>query len=163
MITAAPTGVIVDYVDYFTKQLPLDMARLAQLRDELQKRQGAIDAVDAAIRDRDVAARDRVEAAAELVTARETADRLVREARSMVAENEIISRALTDREKAVEAGESDLVENISRFNDQMSNFYAELAVKQDNLVKAEQSVAAEKAALDERIRAFQEKVARLTV
>ena len=36
----------IDYIAYFTKQLPQDLARMAELRDELEKRQGAMTAVD---------------------------------------------------------------------------------------------------------------------
>jgi hypothetical protein len=45
-----------DPVEYYTKQLPLDLARLTELRDELRKRQGAMTAVDEAQKDRDAAA-----------------------------------------------------------------------------------------------------------
>ena len=34
------------FIDYFTKQLPLDLAQMATLRDELERRQGAMTAVD---------------------------------------------------------------------------------------------------------------------
>lgn len=36
------------FIDYFTKQLPLDLAQMATLRDELERRQGAMTAVDEA-------------------------------------------------------------------------------------------------------------------
>jgi hypothetical protein len=38
------------FIDYFTKQLPLDLAQMATLRDELERRQGAMTAVDASKR-----------------------------------------------------------------------------------------------------------------
>jgi hypothetical protein len=45
-----------DPVEYYTKQLPLDLARLTALRDELAKRQGALTAVDEIHKDREAAA-----------------------------------------------------------------------------------------------------------
>ena len=47
----------VDYVAYFTKQLPKDLAAMAALRDELAVRQGALSAAEAALADRDAAAK----------------------------------------------------------------------------------------------------------
>ena len=40
----------VDYLAYFTKQLPRDLAALATLRDELEKRQGSMTAVEDALK-----------------------------------------------------------------------------------------------------------------
>ena len=44
-----------DYVQYFTKQLPKDLAQMAALRDELATRQGALSAAEAALADREKA------------------------------------------------------------------------------------------------------------
>jgi hypothetical protein len=46
-----------DYITYFTKQLPQDLAAMAALRDELALRQGAISAVADAAKMREEAAR----------------------------------------------------------------------------------------------------------
>jgi len=54
----------VNYIEYFTKQMPLDLAAMAALRDELAVRQGALSAAEAAVADRDAAA-------AELAAAKE--------------------------------------------------------------------------------------------
>ena len=45
----------VNYVDYFTKQFPKDLAEMATLRDELAKRQGALSAVEESLKDREAA------------------------------------------------------------------------------------------------------------
>ena len=45
----------VDYVDYFTKQFPQDLAKMAALKDELAVRQGALSAAQDAIADREKA------------------------------------------------------------------------------------------------------------
>ena len=46
----------LNYVEYFTKQLPVDLANMAMLRDELAVRQGALSAAQDAITDRAKAA-----------------------------------------------------------------------------------------------------------
>lgn len=54
----------LNYVDYFTKQLPIDLATMAALRDELATRQGALSAAENAVA-------DRAKAAEELAAARQ--------------------------------------------------------------------------------------------
>ena len=44
-----------DYIGYFTKQFLTDLGKMAQLRDELAKRQGALSAVEATIKAKDAA------------------------------------------------------------------------------------------------------------
>ena len=42
----------VDPIEYITKQLPKDLVQLLQVRDELAKRQGSLNAVEDAVADR---------------------------------------------------------------------------------------------------------------
>jgi hypothetical protein len=65
----------LNYVEYFTKQLPVDLANMAMLRDELAVRQGALSAAQDAIT-------DRAKAAEELATARDQAAAMVASART---------------------------------------------------------------------------------
>jgi seryl-tRNA synthetase len=88
-----------DPVEYYTKQLPLDLARLTELRDELRKRQGAMTAVDEAQKDRDAAA-------AELQSAKDQAAKLMAEAKEQAAKNAAKAAQLNDREKAVEQADA---------------------------------------------------------
>jgi uncharacterized protein YhaN len=125
MITVDHQGGGMDYVQFFTKQLPLDLARLAELRDELEKRQGAMSAVESALKDRDAAAQDRA-----------AADELTRETQDLAAENKRVASRISSEQ--------------------------DIAFQRDQVERAAVGVAADRAALDERIRVFQEKVARLT-
>ena len=60
----------MDYIDYFTRQLPLNLASMAALRDELVVRQGALSAAQDALQDRDLARQEREAAAADREQAR---------------------------------------------------------------------------------------------
>ena len=157
----------VDYIAYFTKQLPRDLARMAELRDELEKRQGAMMAVDeinAAKAAADEAlAQARVEADAMTAAAKATLTS-AKAKEAMVAERE---KAHGEREKAFNADvevkvaqlakqEADIVTKTAYLERELSDRAAALdavAVKLD----------VEKRALDIRIQNFQAKVAALSV
>ena len=68
----------LNYVEYFTKQLPVDLATMAALRDELAIRQGALSAAQDAIADRAAAtaelAKARTDAAAIMADAKTASD-----------------------------------------------------------------------------------------
>jgi hypothetical protein len=63
-----------DFVKYFTTDFLKDLGAMAQLRDELEKRQGSMSVVEAAQRDRD-------EAALELAKAKDAAAVILDEAK----------------------------------------------------------------------------------
>ena len=65
-----------DPIDYYTRQLPLELARLTEIRDELRVRQGALTAVEDAQRDRDAAA-------AELAAAQSQAAQMIADAKAL--------------------------------------------------------------------------------
>ena len=81
----------VDYLYYFTTQLPQDLARLAALREELQVRQGAMSAVEDATRMRD-------EAAQILASAKEEADALRADTKAKNADATAKKKLLDARE-----------------------------------------------------------------
>ena len=56
------TPAALNYVEYFTKQLPIDLAALAKLRDELAIRQGALTAPQDAMTDREAARQELLKA-----------------------------------------------------------------------------------------------------
>ena len=85
----------VDYVQYFTKQFPQDLAQMATLRDELAKRQGAMSAVEASLKDREAAK-------AELEKAKVQADDLVAEAKADNAAAKAKLAEVKDKEKALQ-------------------------------------------------------------
>lgn len=151
-----------DYVDYFTKQLPQDLARMASLRDELEKRQGAMTSVEDSLRDRKAAADELAQAKADAAVilqdanaqAREvTADRaaLAAAKNKFAAESKTHADSLAKRELLVESRETRLAvaEKV-------------LAEGQAALEKAQAKLASDTAILEARVKAFQEKVAHLT-
>ncbi len=71
----------VDYLAYFTKQLPRDLAALATLRDELEKRQGAMTAVEDALKIKTDAVALRAAAKDELDAARKEAAAIAQESK----------------------------------------------------------------------------------
>ena len=147
-----------DYIGYFTKQFLIDLGKMAQLRDELAKRQGALSAVEATIKAKDAAdvyaLGKKVDADALLETAKEakaTAEALVAElkASSKDLENRIaLSDAeLAQREKDVATREKKVQANANAID-----------VRFGELKIANEKLDAATAALDARIKAFQDSI-----
>ena len=82
----------VNYVDYFTKQLPKDLAAMAVLRDELAQRQGAMSAVEDANKLKE-------QAAAALETAKTEAAAMLADAQTALDAAKAAKKALDAREK----------------------------------------------------------------
>jgi chromosome segregation ATPase len=152
----------MDYVQYFTEQLPQDLARMAKLRDELTLRQGAISAVSEAVSDREAAA-------IELSTAKESA-------KAILAEANAKSKKSVDKLANAEALEKDLDERIAKFEASASAREKVVAQLEQRLAldstriqgaqvlldRASEKLNSEKVALESRIKAFQDKVASIT-
>lgn len=152
----------VDYVEYFTKQFPKDLAAMASLKDELAKRQGALSAAEAALA-------DRAEAAAELAAAKE-------EAATIKADAAKANAKTKEREAAVDAREAAVNASEKVFDKKVADVEADLAVRINacNTLEAGQAkltaeltarsekLDAEVADLKSRVKAFQEKVASLS-
>jgi len=152
----------VNYVDYFTKQFPIDLANMAALRDELAVRQGALSAAQDAVADRerakqeleaanaeatalkDSAVADREAAKQELVEAKAKAKDLNAQAKAALA-------AAVDRETAVELREKVVADRESY-----------QVVAQAEIENQQAELKAQNAVLDSRIKTFQDKVAALT-
>lgn len=147
----------INYVDYFTKQLPRDLAAMAQLRDELAIRQGALDAAAAAVDDRKAAAKELADAKALLEEVRgKNADAAAKNQQLKTREEKLVqyetaTRASFDeRERQIAAREAAL------------DAREKLAAEQDQRNQArERALVDEEAALASRVKAFQEKVAAL--
>ena len=147
-----------DYIGYFTKQFLTDLGKMAQLRDELAKRQGALSAVEATIKAKDAAdvyaLSKKVDADALLETAKEakaTAETLVAElkASGKDLENRIaLSDAeIAQREKDVATREKKAQANANAID-----------VRFGELKIANEKLDAATAALDARIKAFQDSI-----
>jgi len=157
----------IDYVAFFTKQLPLDLARMAALRDELEKRQGAMMAVDeinAAKAAADAALEQaRAEAAAMTASAKETLERAkAREA--AVAKKE---KAQADREAAftveMDARAAEIAKQDGEVAKKIAYIERDLAERSAELNTLAARLEDDRRALDIRIQNFQAKVAALSV
>lgn len=156
---SAPT---VDYVSYFTKQFPKDLAQMAALRDELEKRQGALTAVEEANKLRaeadDYAAKIKADVDGLLADVRDKNRRLDAartnldaSAASFRQEVEATDKALAAREKEVAAREKTVASRMTAL-DAKDVEIQNLAAK---LVSAQVE-------FDSRVKAYQERVASLT-
>ena len=152
----------MDYLDYFTNQLPKNLASLAALRDEMAARQGAMSAVDDANG-------MKAQATTALETAKADAAAMRAAAAGIAAATAVDRRAADNRESALKARE-DAFEDTSakRTADQEKTERAliarELSVsdRENAISTAEAALASNTKTLDARVVAFQAKVAALT-
>ena len=151
----------MNYVEYFTKQLPVDLASMAALRDELAVRQGALSAAQDAVT-------DRATAAAELTAARSQAADLVavakdREEKSKAKAAELTVResAVTDSIKAFDAASAERGTALGLREKASDTREARQQRIQADLDAKAAQLSADQAALDARVQAFQDKVAAL--
>ena len=158
------------FIDYFTKQLPLDLAQMATLRDELERRQGAMTAVDDANK-------AKLEADGILASAKAEAEDLVKQTS---LQKQIADKLITDlneQQKALDLKQinfdnqvdfqnAELVKRTKAANKKDESLVErEIVVKQkelDNLAK-EAELKQYQVELDSRIKAFQDKVKLLSI
>jgi hypothetical protein len=152
----------VNYVDYFTKQFPIDLANMAALRDELAVRQGALSAAKDAVADRERAKQEldaanaeayaiRVDAASDREAAKQELIDAKAKAKDLNAKANVALANAVDRETAVELREK-LVADREAYQ----------TVTQADIDSQQAALKSQTAALDARIKAFQDKVAALT-
>jgi len=153
----------MDYLAYFTNQMPKDLAHMAALRDELAQRQGALSAVVEANQDRK---------AAKLLLENATA-----EAAALVADtkakNTIAKQKLADVEAKelafnlhsaeIEASLTSKADALVMRENQLSANKTSLAAFQTMLDGRAAKLDADRVLLDNRVKAFQDKVAALSV
>lgn len=149
----------VDILDYVAKQFPKDLKQMLEVRAELAARQGAMTAVKAAEKDRE-------KAAEELARAKDQAAKI--DARQ---------QALTAAETALKADQDALEKRRAEFNANVAQAEKDFAVRYANLEARERDVVnrelalkdayaqheIDRAALENRVKAFQDKVAALNV
>lgn len=152
----------LNYVEYFTKQLPVDLATMAALRDELAIRQGALSAAQDAVA-------DRAKATSELATAREQAAALVASAKDKNDKAKIKTDELAARETElagqVKAFETSSAERNAALTTRENTFDIRERQQRENEVRLsalEAKLTADQANLDVRVKDFQAKVAALT-
>lgn len=152
----------LNYVEYFTKQLPVDLATMAALRDELAIRQGALSAAQDAVA-------DRAKATSELATAREQAAALVASAKDKNDKAKVKTDELAARETElagqVKAFETSSAERNAALTTRENTFDIRERQQRENEVRLsalEAKLTADQANLDVRVKDFQAKVAALT-
>jgi hypothetical protein len=144
-----------DPVEYYTKQLPLDLARLTELRDELRKRQGALTAVEEAQKDREAAGM-------ELATAKSQAADILADAKAAEGKAKAKAAALDERDAtsaraAAAADQALLARGTALANRERAVLLreAQAAVKEQSLADAAAKLDAERNAFNAKVAAFQ--------
>jgi chromosome segregation ATPase len=159
----------IDYLNYFTNQLPRDLAQLAALRDELAVRQGSLTAAQDAMA-------DRKQAAAELADAKSASKTMFEDARKAAAEAERQMAQLTIERDAFNVAKAKAETDAAARDALLARREASWNINDERQAAAAASLDARSAALDARdtalandtqalaarVKAFQEKVASLS-
>ena len=141
-----------DPVDYYTKQLPLDLARLTELRDELRTRQGALAAVEDAQKDREAAGM-------ELATARSQAAEILAEAKAAEGKVKARAAALDERDAAYARTSSEATQTLLARETAVASRERAVKLRETAADTKDQSLAEAAAKLDAERDAFNAKVA----
>ena len=150
------------FLEYIVNQFPGDLKLMIEVRDELALRQGAVSAAQLAIADREAAAK-------ELADTKAIIGEMLADAKAKNAEAKAKKAALDEREKAIDSREKMISDELTLRDTDIQTREDRVAAKESNVAQAAaendkiRSVLEEQAAaLDARIKAFQEKVASLT-
>lgn len=150
-------------MDYFTKDFLTDLGKMAVLRDELEKRQGSMTAVDAA--NAKVA-----EADAYAQSKKVEIDAFLAEAKTTNADSKTKSAALDTREKELIISEKQTAIDNAAIVKGLAEKEASLVTREEALVKAQaelkaaqNTLATDRTNLDARIKALQDKVASINI
>jgi chromosome segregation ATPase len=150
-------------MDYFTKDFLKDLGKMAVLRDELAKRQGAMSAVEDA-------ANLRAEAEAYAASKKAEIDGALEEAKETNAKSKVQKADLDAREtdidakaKALAIADAAFDNSVKAKKQSLANEEAALLKAQNELKLAQDKLESDQATLDARIKAFQAKVASIAV
>ena len=158
------------FIDYFTKQLPLDLAQMATLRDELERRQGAMTAVDDANK-------AKLEADAILASAKAESEDLIKQTNSQKQIADKLIQDLNQQQKDLDLKQINF-DNQVDFQNAELNKRTKAADKRDDVLTERETIVKQKeldnsakeaelaqyqVELDSRIKAFQDKVKLLSV
>lgn len=149
----------VDLVDYFTKQMPLQLAQMAALKEELAKRQGALSAVEDANKLREKAAAELEAAKAEAADLKAAAKTALESAKAKDAKQDEREKALTEREKALEAKVQSETAALTTREKAVSLRESAAMAKDAEITKQAESLKVATEAFDNRVKAFQDKAA----
>ena len=152
----------LNFGEYFTKQFLLDLAKMAELRAELEKRQGALAAVEQTVKLKS-------DAEAALAAAKVKADDLVATATKKNAESKTradnldnVAIALDIRVKEFESDYETRSQALAGAERAATTKEAYLVKRDADLNAKADALAATESALNARVKAFQEKVAAIS-
>lgn len=150
-------------IEYFTKDFLTDLGKMAVLRDELEKRQGSMTAVNAA--NAKVA-----EADAYLESKKAEGDSYLVDAKAKADDLKATKVALDVREKDLAAAEAKAATDSAAKEKALATKEASLASREEALAKAQaelkaaqDTLATDRVNLDARIKALQDKVASINI
>lgn len=155
-------GAQTDYITYFTKQLPQDLANMAALRDELALRQGALSAVEDSTKMREEAARTLASTKDECATLKTDTQAKNAEANAKKTRQDIRETDLNAREVAATKSAEDTQASLTSQALMLGKLEAALIAREGKLEEGLVALAAGKADLDARVKLFQAKAAALT-
>lgn len=151
------------FLDYVARQLSADVANLIKVRDEMALRQGALTAVQDA-------AKLRADAQTDLVAAKEAAATMIAEAQRKLHDAKLLQDELTANLQAYDQqAEQFKRDSTAKWSElaarekAVTMKEADVASREENLRFAQDDLQAERARLDARIKAFQDKVAALSI
>jgi chromosome segregation ATPase len=150
-------------IDYFANDFLKDLGKMVVLRDELEKRQGSMKAVDAANK-------KLAEADSYATSKKAEADALLVDAKAKVEEFKATKVALDAREKDLAAAEAKSATDNAASAKASAEKEASLASREEALAKAQaelkaaqDTLATDRVNLDARIKALQDKVASINI
>lgn len=150
-------------MDYFTKDFLKDLGKMAVLRDELAKRQGAMSAVEDAVK-------LRAEAETYAASKKAEIDGVLEEAKETNAKSKVQKADLDAREadidaksKALNIANTSFENSVTAKKQSLANEETALLKAQNELKIAQGKLASDQATLDARVKAFQAKVASIAV
>jgi hypothetical protein len=156
-------GAQTDYITYFTKQLPQDLAAMAALRDELALRQGALSAVEDSAKLREEAARTLASTKDECATLKTDTQAKNAEANAKKTRQDIRETDLNAREVAATKAAEDTQASLTSQALMLGKLETTLIAREGKLEEGLAALAAGKADLDARVKLFQAKAAALAV
>ena len=155
-------GAQTDYITYFTKQLPQDLAAMAALRDELALRQGALSAVEDSAKMREEAARTLASTKDECAALKADSQAKNAEATAKKKLQDTREADLDARDAAATKAAADTQASLTSQALSLGKLEAALIAREGKLEEGLVALAAGKADLDARVKLFQTKAAALT-
>jgi chromosome segregation ATPase len=152
-----------DFVGYFTKQFLTDLGRMAELRDELAKRQGALTAVEDAIKVKSKADSYALTKQAEIDGILDAAKVSKAEAETLAAKLKADAKAFETKVTAVEAALDTREKDLAAKEKKVDANQAAVERRSSEINAANDKLQADSAALELRVKAFQAKVAAINV